>query len=55
MISNLFVEPLVIFPFLSEIYPDLVKIKKSIFSSESVTLVSEPKLGQLLSLSFLEA
>ena len=55
MISNLFVEPLVIFPFLSEIYPNLVKIKNDILSSESVTLVSEPKLGQLLSLSFLEA
>ena len=48
-------EPLVIFPFLSEIYPNLVKIKNDILSSESVTLVSEPKLGQLLSLSFLEA
>ena len=48
-------EPLVIFPFLSEIYPNLVQIKNDIFSSESVTLVSEPKLGQLLSLSFLEA
>ena len=48
-------EPLVIFPFLSEIYPNLVQIKNDILSSESVTLVSEPKLGQLLSLSFLEA
>ena len=48
-------EPLVLFPFLSEIYPNLVQIKNDIFSSESVTLVSEPKLGQLLSLSFLEA
>ena len=53
--SNLFVEPLIIFPFLSEIKSELEEIKKAIFSSESVTLVSEPKLGQLLSLSFLEA
>tara|TARA_B100000945_G_scaffold31320_1_gene21454 strand:- start:7806 stop:8651 length:846 start_codon:yes stop_codon:yes gene_type:complete len=49
------VEPLDIFPFLSEIKPELDFIESRIFSAELVTLVAEPKLGQLISLSFIEA
>ncbi len=48
-------EPLDLFPFLSEIKPELEFIESRILSAEFVTLVAEPKLGQLISLSFIEA
>jgi len=47
--------PFELFPFFSEIKSDLDSIFKTIMEAKSVTLVSEPKLNQLVSVSFLEA
>ena len=46
-------EPFDLFPFVSEIKSDLDKFFKLIMNAKRVTLVAEPKLNQLLSLSFL--
>tara|TARA_B100000287_G_scaffold73267_1_gene64946 strand:- start:594 stop:1439 length:846 start_codon:yes stop_codon:yes gene_type:complete len=48
-------EPFDLFPFVSEIKSDLDKFFKLIMNAKRVTLVAEPRLNQLLSLSFLEA
>ena len=47
--------PFELFPFISEIKSDLDLLFKSIMDAKCVTLVAEPKLNQLVSLSFLEA
>ena len=47
--------PFELFPFLSEVIPDLELFLDSINSAENITLVAEPKLNQLVSLSLLEA
>jgi hypothetical protein len=49
------VAPFELFPFLSEVIPDLELFLDSINSAENITLVAEPKLNQLVSLSLLEA
>ena len=48
-------EPLQLFPFLSEIKPYLDNLYDAIISAKSITLVAEPKLEQLISLSLLES
>tara|TARA_B100001996_G_scaffold354976_1_gene317277 strand:+ start:1482 stop:2327 length:846 start_codon:yes stop_codon:yes gene_type:complete len=48
-------EPFDLFPFVSEIKSDLDVFFESIMNAKRVTLVAEPKLNQLISLSFLEA
>ncbi|MAT48224.1 MAG: hypothetical protein CMA27_00145 [Euryarchaeota archaeon] len=48
-------EPFDLFPFVSEIKSELDVFFESIINAKRVTLVAEPKLNQLLSLSFLEA
>ncbi len=47
--------PFELFPFISDIKSDLDLIFKAIMETKSVTLVAEPKLNQLVALSFLEA